>query len=71
VLARFSQGTPQRQLVTARLARIYELARVTGKLERFVIFGSYVTAEPEPNDVDIILIRRAATWPKSRKCTPQ
>jgi hypothetical protein len=58
VLARFSHGTPQRQLVTAKLARIYELARRTGKLERFVIFGSYITAEPEPQDVDIILIMR-------------
>jgi hypothetical protein len=58
VLARFSHGMPQRQLVTARLVRIYELARRTGKLERFVIFGSYITAEPEPHDVDIILIMR-------------
>ena len=23
---------------------------------RFVIFGSYITAKPEPNDVDIILV---------------
>ena len=38
--------------------RIYELARRTGKLERFIIFGSYVTTKPEPNDVDIILIMR-------------
>src|SRR2546428_13370433 len=58
VVAHFGHGMPQRQLVTARLARIYELARRTGKLERFVIFGSYITAEPEPHDVDIILIMR-------------
>jgi hypothetical protein len=25
-------------------------------LQRFVIFGSYVTAKPNPNDVDVILI---------------
>jgi hypothetical protein len=37
---------------------VYELAKQTGKLLRFVIFGSYVTAKPEPNDVDIILIMR-------------
>ncbi|HXG68662.1 MAG TPA: hypothetical protein VNO70_26435 [Blastocatellia bacterium] len=37
VLARFGQGTPQRQLVTARLLRVYELARKTGKLARFII----------------------------------
>src|SRR5262245_19470925 len=58
VIARFGQGTPQRQLVTARLRRIYELARATGKLERFVIFGSFITAKLEPNDVDIILVVR-------------
>ena len=56
VIARFGHGTPQRQLVTTRLLRIYDLARGTGKLERFSIFGSYVTAKPDPNDVDIMLI---------------
>ena len=58
MIARFGHGTPQRQLLTTRLLRIYDLARGTGKLERFVIFGSYVTAKPNPNDVDIILIMR-------------
>ncbi|HYH86899.1 MAG TPA: hypothetical protein VEX60_15710 [Pyrinomonadaceae bacterium] len=58
VLARFGYGTPQRELVTMRLVRVYDLAQATGKLLRFVIFGSYVTAKPEPNDVDIILVMR-------------
>ena len=57
-LARFGHDTPQRQLVTARLLRVHELASGTGKLERFVIFGSYVTAKPDPHDVDIILVMR-------------
>ena len=26
-----------------------------GHLSRFVIFGSYVTAKPDPNDVDVIV----------------
>ena len=56
VVARFGRGTPQRELATARLMHIYELARATGKLLRFVIFGSYVTENPVPNDVDIILV---------------
>ncbi len=56
VIARFGRGTPQRELVTARLVRIYELAQRTRKLERFIIFGSYVTDKPAPNDVDIILV---------------
>jgi hypothetical protein len=57
-LARFSVGTPKRQAVAARLARIYQLVEKTGKLERLIIFGSFVTAKPEPNDVDIVLIMR-------------
>jgi hypothetical protein len=56
VLDRFGHGTPQRALVSARLVRVYDLAQRTGKLLRFVIFGSYITAKPEPNDVDIILV---------------
>jgi predicted nucleotidyltransferase len=56
VLSQFGGSTPQRQAVTARLRRIYQLASATGKLTRLVIFGSYVTAKPDPNDVDVILI---------------
>ena len=56
VVAQFGHGSLQRQLVTNRLLRIYELAQATGKLLRCVIFGSYVTTKPNPNDVDIILI---------------
>lgn len=54
----FGTDTLQRQLVTKRLLRIYELAQRTGKVERFVIYGSYVTAKPAPNDVDIFLVMR-------------
>jgi len=56
VLTQFGGSTPQRQAVTARLQRIYQLASATGKLTRLVIFGSYVTTKPHPNDVDVILV---------------
>jgi hypothetical protein len=56
VIERFGTHTLQRQLVAARLKRIYELAQQTGKLECCVIFDSFVTAKPAPNDVDIILV---------------
>ena len=56
VVARFGHGTPQRQLVTARLRHIYDLVRATGKLQRFVIFGSYITAKLGPNDLDILIV---------------
>ncbi|MBM3242728.1 hypothetical protein FJZ31_41235 [Candidatus Poribacteria bacterium] len=56
VIRQFGSGTSQREVVTARLRRIYQLAKDTGKLQRLIIFGSYITAKPEPNDVDIVLI---------------
>jgi hypothetical protein len=56
VLERFGQGTLQRRAVSERLDRIYQLASSTGHLGRFVVFGSFVTAEEEPGDVDIVLL---------------
>jgi hypothetical protein len=56
IRARFGHGTPQRQAVTARLLRIYHLAAATGELDRVIIFGSYITTKPDPNDVDVILV---------------
>src|SRR5262245_23672201 len=56
VLARFGAGSPQRQAVTERLLRISALAKATGQLNRLVLFGSYVTTKPNPNDIDVILI---------------
>lgn len=58
VVAYFGSGTPQRQAITAQLLHIHNLAKATGYLERLILFGSYVTTKPEPNDVDIVLIMR-------------
>jgi hypothetical protein len=55
VIEHFGAGTVQRQIMAQRLTRIYELASGTGQLARFIIFGSFVTAKPAPNDVDIFL----------------
>jgi predicted nucleotidyltransferase len=56
VLERFGQGSVQRRAVADRLSRIYQLVASTGQLARFVVFGSFVTAKTEPNDVDILLL---------------
>jgi hypothetical protein len=56
VIARFGSETKQRQQVATRLSRVWELAIRTGHLERLVVFGSFVTAKPAPNDVDVILV---------------
>ncbi|HZY85731.1 MAG TPA: hypothetical protein VFE78_12930 [Gemmataceae bacterium] len=58
VVARFGSGSAQRQTVTARLQRIYQLAAGTGALARLVLFGSYVTDKEGPNDVDVVLVMR-------------
>ena len=56
VLERFGQGSVQGCAVADRLKRVYQLVTSTGLLARFVVFGSFVTAKDEPNDVDIILL---------------
>jgi uncharacterized protein DUF6932 len=56
VLERFGQGSLQRRAVADRLKRLYQLAASTGQLARFAVFGSFVTAKEEPNDVDVILL---------------
>ena len=56
VIAQFGSGTLQREIVTARLQRIYQLAKNTGSLQQLIIFGSYITAKSEPNDVDVVII---------------
>jgi hypothetical protein len=60
VLERFGQGTVQRRAVADRLSRIYQLVAGTGLMARFVVFGSFVTAKDEPNDVDIIILMEDA-----------
>jgi hypothetical protein len=58
VTVRFGDSSAQRRSVTARLQRIHRLASATGKLDRLVIFGSYVTDKADPNDVDVVLVMR-------------
>jgi len=55
-LARFGAGGTRRKAVALRLERIYHTAQATGHLSRFVVFGSFVTDAPEPNDVDVFLL---------------
>ena len=56
VLSRFGQPSSGRRIVAARLERVYRLAMGTGHVERFVVFGSFVTNKHEPNDVDLTLV---------------
>jgi hypothetical protein len=53
---RFGSGSSVRMQLSDRLRRIHDLASSTGHLARFVVFGSFVTAKSEPNDVDIVML---------------
>jgi hypothetical protein len=56
VIKHFGKGSLGREMVARRLERIYRFAVSTGQLSRFIIFGSFVTAKHEPNDVDIFML---------------
>ena len=56
VVVQFGSGTEQREIVTEHLKHIYQLAQETGHLQQFLIFGSYITAKPNPNDIDVVII---------------
>ena len=60
VLERFGQGSLQRCAVSDRLNRLYQLASSTERLARFIVFGSFITAKEEPNDVDVMLLMEDA-----------
>jgi hypothetical protein len=66
VLERFGQGSVQRRAVAERLNRIHHLAALTRQLARFVVFGSFVTAKSEPNDVDIVVLMEGHLRPSVR-----
>jgi len=50
----FGKSTPRRQELFERLRTFVELARHCGALRVFVN-GSFVTAKPEPGDVDVVI----------------
>lgn len=56
IVARFGVGTDARIRAAARLTYLLELADRSGKLLRFLIFGSFVSTTPSPRDVDIVLM---------------
>jgi hypothetical protein len=53
---RFGGWTLKRVWLFGHLRELLRLAAATGKLRRVFIWGSFVTAKPAPNDVDILLI---------------
>jgi hypothetical protein len=56
VANRFGHVNRTRQILFQRLVRILSLAQGTQYLGRFVVFGSFVTAKSEPNDLDVFML---------------
>src|SRR5436309_3272283 len=56
VQQRFGTGSRRREAVADRMSRIHSLVRGSGRLARFVVFGSFVTDKIEPQDVDIFMV---------------
>jgi hypothetical protein len=56
---RFGTGSASRANAYAKLRHLHELAERTGRLERFLVFGSFVSAGADPRDVDIVLVMAA------------
>lgn len=56
VIEHFGQSNFRRAIIAQRLTRIYDLAQSTGQVARFIVYGSFITAKPFPNDVDIFML---------------
>lgn len=56
---RFGKASEHRARAYAKLRHLYELANRTGRLTRFIVFGSFVSAAITPGDVDIFLFMTA------------
>ena len=59
IAERFGGGSHSRERALAKLRHLHELASRTGKLARFLVFGSFVSTNPTPRDVDIALVMAA------------
>jgi hypothetical protein len=55
VTFRFGSASARRRRLVLRLRRWLALARQTG-VRRFLLDGSFVTAKPEPDDVDAVIL---------------
>lgn len=50
------KSTDVRPQLHERLQKLYECAREVGFVKCLIVDGSYVTAKPVPNDVDIVIV---------------
>ena len=68
IITRFGGHNAVRRDMAQRLQRILALAHGTGQLRRAFVWGSFVTAKPEPADIDLMFIMSADF--RSEQCPP-
>ena len=56
VWARFVTSSARRKWLGERLRDVIGTAKAIGKLQRLILWGSFVTAKEAPNDLDVLLI---------------
>ena len=56
VISRLATGSARRRWLGERLRNLFELVKATGKLERIILWGSFVTSKESPNDLDVLLV---------------
>lgn len=56
LLIHFGLQTPRRKAIGERLKRVLQLAMQTGHVGRAIVFGSFLSGTPEPNDIDVFLV---------------
>ena len=54
----FGTSSARRKLLIVHLEKIIELVKSTGKLERVIIWGSFVSNTEFPRDLDLLLIMK-------------
>jgi len=54
--AGFGSSSRERELLFQRIRRIHRIASESGRLARLVVYGSFVTDKPVPNDVDVFMV---------------
>lgn len=53
---RFGKSSERRMRAFVKLMHLYELAERAGELERFLVFGSFVSTVDDPRDIDVLLV---------------
>ena len=56
VVERFGQGSESRQRQSGLLQQIVAASRIYPTIKRILVWGSFVTVKPEPNDLDYSVV---------------